>query len=125
MRAAYLAAGSRHKDASLFFNCVSKLLLLIDEKDLHTPIELLIFPPALHLKLGFCSILKALRRVWGEGLLNFLHSLHINVEPYHGGEAKMSLEGNQIETVFLHLEELLILLPAHLALFGDFMLAFR
>jgi hypothetical protein len=125
MRAAYLAAGSRKKDASLFFNCVSEFLLLIDEKDLHTPIELLIFPPALHLKLGFCSILRALRQVWGEGLLNFLSHLHIDVEPYHGGEAKMSLEGNQIETVFLHLEELLILLPAHLALYGDFMLAFR
>jgi hypothetical protein len=123
--AAYLASGFRQKDASRFFNCVSEFLLQINEKDMNTPIQLLIFPPALHLKLGFSSILKALRQVWSEGLLNFLHDLHINVEPYHGGEAKMSLEGNQIETVFLHLPELLLLLPAHLALYGDFMLAFR
>ena len=74
--------------AKQFMNCVEEPLIYPDDAD--AKLLLVCPPPALHLKLALNHILSSLADHWPD-LLEWLSSLHVTLEPYHGGQ---NLEGN-------------------------------
>ena len=78
-------------------------------------------PPALHLKLSINHILKELAKVWPE-ILDWLATLHITLEPYHGGQ---TLEGNESSKVLRSLDLLAQVLPTSFSPFLDCLCGLR
>ena len=78
-------------------------------------------PPALHLKLSLNHILVELTKVWPP-LLDWLKSLHIILEPYHGGS---TLEGNECNKVLKNLDSLAEVIPSQFSLFFATLMSFR
>ena len=116
-----LSGRDKSKAKVLSENVIEKCLLF-DEDDLPSMMVLeKCPPPALHLKLSLNHILVELTKVWPP-LLDWLKSLHITLEPYHGGS---TLEGNECNKVLKNLDSLAEVIPSQFSLFFATLTSFR
>ena len=105
----------------MFSNCVQTPLLTSGDDNPDTPMLLMTVPPALHLKLSINHFLKELAKVW-PGVLDWLATLHIVLEPYHGGQ---TLEGNESSKVLKNLDLLGDIIPPAYISFLDCLYGLR
>ena len=77
----WLNSGGETDNAKEFMNCIAEPIFV--ESNPEFPFILYAVPPPLHLKLSINQLLTQLAKVW-PGLDDWLISLNVKFEPYHG-----------------------------------------